>query len=70
MKSSYKTCASHNLLPRLLHFELHGDLVCPPLYSGGFGKVWKREYCGRDVAVKVLQPRCNNGSRNMNNVSD
>lgn len=70
MKPLYKTCAGYNLLPRSLHFELHGDLVGAPLNSGGFGNVWKRKYCGRDVAVKVLKPRDNNGSRDISNVSD
>ena len=69
MKSLYKACAGYTLLPRSLHFELHGDLLDPPLYGGGFGNVWKREHCGRDVAVKVLQLHRNNGSRTINNVS-
>ena len=25
------------------------------LYRGGFADVWKGEYCGRDVAVKVIR---------------
>lgn len=69
MKSLYKACAGYTLLPRSLDFELHGDLLDPPPYGGGFGNVWKREYCGRDVAVKVLQLHRNNGSRTINNVS-
>ena len=69
MKSLYKACAGYTLLPRSLDFELHGGLLDPPPYGGGFGNVWKREYCGRDVAVKVLQLHRNNGSRTINNVS-
>ena len=70
VKFLYKTCAGYKFLPRSLHFELHGDLVGAPLHSGGFGRVRKRGYCGRDVAVKVLQPRYNNGSQDISNVSD
>ena len=65
MRSLYKTCAGHNLLPRSLHFELGEDPIGVVLYSGGFGDVWKREYDGRDVAVKVLRPHYDIGSRDI-----
>ena len=69
VKLLYKACASHTLLPRSLHFELHGDPVGIPSYGGGFGDVWKREHRGKEVAVKVLRLRYNDGSRDINNVS-
>ena len=69
VKSLYKTCAGHTLLPRSLHFGLHEDPVGGPVHGGGFGDVWKCEHRGREVAVKVLRPRYNNGSRDVNNVS-
>ena len=70
VKSLYKMCAGHTLLPKSLHFELDGDLVGVPLYRGGFGHVWKREYRGREVAVKVLQAHRHGGSRDITKVSD
>ena len=69
MKLTYKTCAGHTLLPRSLDFELHGDPVGDPLHGGGYGDVWKREHCGREVAVKVLRLRSKNGWQDINNVS-
>ena len=55
MKSLYKTCAGHTLLPGLLHFELHDDPMDVTVCQGGFGDVSKREYRGQEVAVKVLR---------------
>ena len=40
-----------------------------PLYRGGFGDVWKREYCGQEVVVKVLRTPYNKGSRDIVGVS-
>ena len=31
------------------------DRTSVPLYRGGFADVWKGNYCGRDVAVKVIR---------------
>ena len=39
MKSLYKTCAGHTLLPRSLHFELHDYQIGTVLSRGGFGDV-------------------------------
>ena len=68
MKSLYKMCAGHTLLPRSLHFELHGDQAGVVLCHGGFGDVSKREYLGRQVAVKVLRARPGRDSQDMINV--
>jgi len=42
-----------------LKIPVHYDRTVPPLYSGGFADVWKGEYCGQDVAVKVLRTTLN-----------
>ena len=55
MKSLYKTCAHHSLLPRSLQVELCYDPATVPHYHGGFADVWKGEYHGLEVGVKVLR---------------
>ena len=55
MKSLYKICARHSLLPRSLQVELCHNPADIAHARGGFADVWKSEYCGRDVAVKVLR---------------
>ena len=43
------------LLPRALEIQALYDRTGAALYRGGFADVWKGEYCGRDVAVKVIR---------------
>ena len=43
------------LLPRLLRIPPCYDRSDDPLYQCGFADVWKGEYKGQDVAVKVLR---------------
>ena len=43
------------LLPRLLRIPPCHDPSDTPLGEGGFANVWRSEYNGRDVAVKVLK---------------
>ena len=31
------------------------DRTGDALYSGGYADVWKGQYCGQDVAVKVIR---------------
>ncbi|KAF9647563.1 kinase-like protein [Thelephora ganbajun] len=55
VKSLRKMCADHALVPSSLKIELCNNPSDVLLYRGGFGDVWKREYQGREVAVKVLR---------------
>ena len=70
MKSLYKMCAGHGLLPKSLRFELHDNPTGVVLRHGGFADVSKREHRGQAVAVKELRPRNSNGSQDMTNVGD
>ena len=59
MRSVYKMCAGHTLLPKSLRFELPGNITGDVRYEGGFADVVKYECDGREVAVKVLRvTRC------------
>ena len=42
-------------MPTALTVEVRYDRTSDAPYHGGFGDVWKGEYCGRDVAVKVIR---------------
>ena len=55
MRSVYKMCAGHTMLPRSLHFELPENITGDVRCQGGFADVVKYEYGGRQVAVKVLR---------------
>ena len=55
VKMLYKTCARNALFPRSLRIELCDNPDNTVLYRGGFGDVSKREYQGREVAVKRLR---------------
>ena len=55
VKLLYKTCSHHALLPRALEVLVDYDRTGDALYHGGFGDVWRGEFCGRDVAVKVVR---------------
>ena len=68
MKSLYKTCAGHSLLPEQLQFELNDDQVGLAVCHGGLADVSKCEYRGQDVAVKVLRIPKGNGLQDMTNV--
>ena len=55
MKFLYKVCARHSLLPRSLQIESCYDPMALPHSRGGFADVWKGEYRGTEVGVKVLR---------------
>ena len=69
VKSLYKMCAGHALLPRSLHFELLENPVGVVMCRGGFADVLKREYHGRDIAVKALRVYDNNCRQDTTSVS-
>lgn len=59
LKLLYRMCGRHALLPEALKVPVYYGKTGVALYRGGFGDVWKGEYCGRDVAVKVLRTYSN-----------
>ena len=50
-----RICGHQALLPRSVQIPLCYNRMDTPLYHGGFAEVWKGEYRGREVAVKVLK---------------
>ena len=69
LKSLYGVCAGHSILPSSLRIELGGGITGPALCHGGFGDVWKREYQGQQVAIKVLKMYSSNDLRKVTRVS-
>ena len=59
LKTLYRMCGRHGFLPASLKIPVCYDRTGTPLYRGGFADVWKGEYCGQDVAVKVLRTYSN-----------
>jgi hypothetical protein len=55
MKLLRRMCARHALVPKPLKIELCDDPPGVLMDGGGFGYVWKCEYQGQAVAVKVLK---------------
>lgn len=68
IRSLYKMCAGHTLLPSSLRFELPEGTMGAAQYRGGSADVLKRKCGGRDVAVKALRAR-GISSEGMRNVS-
>lgn len=69
VKMLYKMCARHALVPGSLHVELPENSVGVVMYRGGFGDVLRREYHGREVAVKALRVYSNSPWQETTNVS-
>lgn len=59
LRPLYKACGRHAFLPRSLQIPICYDRTSDALYNGGYADVWKGEYCGRDVAVKVIRKYSN-----------
>ena len=55
LRRVYRNCGRHGLLPKALKIPICYDRTGYPCYSGGNADVWKGEYDGRDVAVKVIR---------------
>ena len=53
----YRICGQQALILRSLTIRLDYDVTGDPRYRGRFADVWKGQYQGRDVAVKVLKLR-------------
>ena len=51
----YRTCGRYALLPKAMGIPTCYDPTGNALYSGGYADVWKGQYLGRDVAVKVIR---------------
>jgi len=55
----YRTCGTHGLLPKSfvvpVRYDMTGEAVC----RGGCADIWKGEYRGQDVAVKVMRTYSN-----------
>jgi hypothetical protein len=69
LKSLYRTCGRHALLPRTLEIPICYDRTGVAFYRGGFGDVWKGRHCGRDVAVKVIKTYSNSDLQKIIGVS-
>ena len=62
-------CGRCALLPTVMKVFVRYDRDSVVLYRGGFGDVWKGEYSGRDVAVKVIRTYSNSDLQKMIGVS-
>ena len=69
LKLLYKMCGHHALLPRAIRIPACYNRTSVPLYRGGFADVWKGEYCGQDVAVKVIRTYSNSSLQKIIGVS-
>ena len=55
LRPLYRTCGRYALLPKAMEIPTCYDPTGNALYSGGCADVWKGQYLGRDVAVKVIR---------------
>jgi len=68
MKLLSGLCAQHSLLPRSLQIKPHYDPMGIAHSCGGSADVWKGEYRGSEVAVKVFR-RYTNSLQKVTHVS-
>ena len=69
MKSLYRTCALHSLLPESLQIKVQYDPTTFPHSRGGFADVWRGKWRDREVAVKVLRTDSKRDIQNIVRVS-
>ena len=69
MKSLYKMCAGHSLLPGSLQIQVYYNPATVPHSRGGFADVWKSEYHGLEVAVKALRTSSQSDLQKITHVS-
>ena len=69
MRSLYKMCAVHSLLPRSLQIKVCYNPSGAAHCRGGFADVWKGNCGDRQVAVKVLRIYVNNDLQKITHVS-
>ena len=70
LKLLYKACTGHALLPTSLQMHFDENPTGVALYRGGFGDVWKREYRGQEVAVKVVRTYADSDLKKISRVSN
>ena len=64
----YRTCGHHAIIPSTLTVLVDYDRTDDALYRGGYADVWKGEYRGREVAVKVIRLYSRDVLKNVINV--
>lgn len=69
MELLYEACAHHSLVPRSLQIGLCYNPASAPHSHGGFADVWKGEYSGLEVAVKVLRIHVSSDLKKITRVS-
>ena len=69
LRQLYRTCGYHALLPKALKIPICYDRTKIPSYRGGYADVWKGEYCGQEVAVKVIRTYSNSDLQKIVGVS-
>ena len=65
----YRTCGYHALVPKAFKVLVYYDGTSDPLFRGGFADVWKGEFFGRAVAVKVIRTDSKSGLKKFIEVS-
>ena len=61
-------CGHHEIIPSTLTVTVGYDQTEDALYRGGYADVWKGEYRGREVAVKVIRLYSRDVMKNVINV--
>ena len=69
LKLLYRTCGMYALLPGTMRISNCCDRTGIALYRGGYADVWKGQYCGQEVAVKVIRMYSNSDLQKVLGVS-